>query len=366
MSDISSSAKKKRPPKLLPFNNGTGNSQVDVDDNHSMINCPTSNSGGCKLDSSVSIDIGDLKAVHINPDSLETVQHLGRGQYGIVEKVIHKESGHQLAVKRVAIQKVGDDERSRLLMDVDILVKGTECENIIKFFGALIWEGHLWILMELMDCSLDKFYKLAHSNFPKLDCLIEADTTNPIPETALGRIAADVVNALNYLYSIKVIHRDIKPSNILINKAGVIKLCDFGISGYLLNSIACTYEAGCRPYMAPERIDPKKNQSGYDIRSDVWSFGITMFEIATGRYPYGQTRDYFEQIKSICVNPPPTLPKNKFSQTFEGFISLCLQKDPQLRPKYDVLIAHKFIGDNKNLDISEFSRQVISSADISR
>lgn len=66
-----------------------------------------------------------------------------------------------------------------------------------------------------------------------------------------GKVALAVVSALHYLYSeLHVIHRDVKPSNILINRDGEVKMCDFGISGYLVDSIAKTVDAGCKPYMA--------------------------------------------------------------------------------------------------------------------
>ena len=68
---------------------------------------------------------------------------------------------------------------------------------------------------------------------------------------------------------------DVKPSNILINKLGEIKLCDFGIAGELVNSFLAT-DIGCKPYLAPERINPIKTGAKYDQRSDVWSYGITM------------------------------------------------------------------------------------------
>lgn len=55
-----------------------------------------------------------------------------------------------------------------------------------------------------------------------------------------------------------------------------MKLCDFGISGYLVNSVAQTYEAGCKPYMAPERINPDKNRQGYDIRSGIFILSLTL------------------------------------------------------------------------------------------
>ena len=68
---------------------------------------------------------------------------------------------------------------------------------------------------------------------------------------------------------------DVKPSNILINKQGEIKLCDFGIAGELVNSYVGT-NIGCKPYLAPERINPVRMDDPYDQRSDVWSYGITI------------------------------------------------------------------------------------------
>lgn len=90
-----------------------------------------------------------------------------------------------------------------------------------------------------MDTSLDKFYSKVYSSGKR------------IPEDILGKIAVSVVSALHYLHSkLKVIHRDVKPSNILINRRGEVKMCDFGISGYLVDSVAKTIDAGCKPYMA--------------------------------------------------------------------------------------------------------------------
>ena len=88
-------------------------------------------------------------------------------------------------------------------------------------------EGDVWICMEVMDTSVDKFYARAFKN------------NHNMPETMLVQIAFSVVSALHYLHTkLKVIHRDVKPSNILISVSGKVKMCDFGISGYLVDSVA--------------------------------------------------------------------------------------------------------------------------------
>lgn len=131
--------------------------------------------------------------------------------------------------------------------------------------------------------------------------------------------------------------------------------------------------------MAPERIDPV-SAGEYDIRSDVWSLGISMIELATGKFPYNIWRSPFEQIKQVSsfnhsykqrtaikflpqvvVDPPPRLEPGKFSPEFEDFIAKCLQKVYKLRPNYDQLIAHEFIAFHleKNSDISGFVGQIL-------
>ena len=200
----------------------------------------------------------------------------------------HKETGTILAVKRITAT-VNSIENKRLLMDLDISMRSSDCDYTVHFFGAMFREGDVWICMEVMDTSVDKFY------------LKVFGSGREMPECVLGKIAFSVVSALHYLHTnLKVIHRDVKPSNILVSTSGKVKMCDFGISGYLVDSVAKTIDAGCKPYMAPERIDPQGNPGHYDVRSDVWSFGISMIEVATGKFPYKLWATPFEQLKQVC------------------------------------------------------------------
>lgn len=201
-----------------------------------------------------------------------------------------------------------------------------------------------------MDTSLDKFYHKVYSH------------GKSIPEDILGKIAFAVVSALHYLHSqLKVIHRDVKPSNILINRKGEVKMCDFGISGYLVDSVAKTIDAGCKPYMAPERIDPHGNPSQYDIRSDVWSLGISLLELATGKFPYKTWGTPFEQLKQVVKDDPPSLPPGEFSAEFDDFIQSCLRKNYAHRPNYSQLLTHPFIVKHidKCTDVASFVSEIL-------
>ncbi|KAL1489133.1 hypothetical protein ABEB36_014076 [Hypothenemus hampei] len=306
------------------------------------------------LDSRTTITIGD-KTFVVEADDLEKICDLGKGAYGIVEKMRHKPSGTIMAVKRITAT-VNTKEQKRLLMDLDISMRSSDCPFTVQFYGALFREGDVWICMKVMDTSLDKFYDKVYQNGRK------------IPEYVLGKIAFAVVSALHYLYSeLKVIHRDVKPSNILINRQGEVKMCDFGISGYLVDSVAKTIDAGCKPYMAPERIDPKGNPSQYDIRSDVWSLGISLIELATGEFPYPKWGTPFEQLKQVVAGDAPRLPADgNFSPEFNGFIEKCLQKEYSDRWNYSQLLEHEFLTKQRDLntDISSFIAEILDLPDV--
>lgn len=158
----------------------------------------------------------------------------------------------------------------------------------------------------------------------------------------LGKIAEAVLGGLKYLYlAHRIMHRDIKPSNVLVNSRGQIKLCDFGVSSELVNSVADTF-VGTGTYMAPERIQG----SPYTVKSDVWSVGLTLMELAIGKFPFsveseedGEDEDasgpqgILDLLQQIVLEPAPKLPKSEaFPQILEDIIAKCLMKNPDERP----------------------------------
>ena len=159
----------------------------------------------------------------------------------------------------------------------------------------------------------------------------------PVRVDVLGKIAEYVLAGLTYLYRThRIMHRDIKPSNVLVNSKGEIKLCDFGVSSELEGSVAETF-VGTGTYMAPERI----RGAQYTVKSDVWSVGLTLMELAIGKFPFGNDNSedgggpssILDLLQQIVLEPAPKLPKSDaFPSIMEDMCAKCLLKEPSQRP----------------------------------
>ena len=184
-------------------------------------------------------------------------------------------TGLVMAMKEIRLE-LDEAKFAAIIMELDILHR---CISpfIVDFYGAFFQEGAVYICMEFMDGgSIDKLYG------------------DGIPENVLRKITLSAVMGLKVLKDEhNIIHRDVKPTNILVNSKGQVKICDFGVSGNLVASIAKT-NIGCQSYMAPERIaSGGMSQAGanpgggtYSVQSDIWSLGLSIIECAMGRYPY--------------------------------------------------------------------------------
>ncbi|GAA6021399.1 hypothetical protein JCM11491_006695 [Sporobolomyces phaffii] len=216
------------------------------------------------------LELGVEFKLDLRNEDLEVMSELGCGNGGTVSRALHVPTKVVMAKKVVHIA-TSENTRKQILRELQIM---HDCSSpyIVSFYGAYLQDPHICMCMEFMDKgSLDNIYK----------------KVGPIPEPILGKIAFAVVSGLTYLYEVhKIMHRDVKPSNILLNSAGRIKICDFGVSGELINSVADTF-VGTSTYMSPERIsgDP------YTVKSDVWSLGITLVELAIGRFPFSSEEE---------------------------------------------------------------------------
>ena len=288
------------------------------------------------------IDFDNGANFNISLDEVDTLEELGRGNYGTVYKVRHarprirrpglglagnkassqsqittspeKEDGEYasspkdpsttgvvMAMKELRLE-LDEAKFAAIIMELDILHRCLS-PYIIDFYGAFFQEGAVYICIEFMDGgSIDKIYG------------------DGIPESVLQKITYATTQGLKTLKDDhNIIHRDVKPTNILINTRGQVKICDFGVSGNLVASIAKT-NIGCQSYMAPERISGGgMSQAGanpgggtYSVQSDIWSLGLTIIECALGRYPY-PPETYNNIFSQLSVSPPiPAFQKSPY------------------------------------------------------
>ncbi|PCH43813.1 kinase-like protein [Wolfiporia cocos MD-104 SS10] len=281
------------------------------------------------------VNFSNGSSFSINMSQMQLEDELGKGAYGTVKKVLHKPTNVAMAMKEIRLE-LDDSKLNAIIMELDILHRAVAPE-IVEFYGAFFIESCVYYCMEYMDAgSLDKLQGAG------------------IPEDVLGRITASMVRGLKFLKDeLQIIHRDVKPTNVLVNRKGNIKLCDFGVSGQLERSLAKT-NIGCQSYMAPERIkgESQNNVGTYTVSSDVWSLGLSMIEMAIGRYPYPPETyaNVFAQLTAIVHGDPPELPET-YSETCRDFVARCLHKVPEMRATYAELLEHPFLKHDREQSV---------------
>ncbi|KAK9537986.1 hypothetical protein VZT92_005552 [Zoarces viviparus] len=258
---------------------------------------------------------------------------LGRGAYGTVYCGLTSQ-GQLIAVKQVSLDSSDPDtakEYGHLQGEVELL-KTLRHANIVGFLGTSLYQHVVSIFMEYIPGG--SIASILHR-------------FGPLPECVLALYTHQILEGVAYLHLNRVIHRDLKGNNIMLMPTGVIKLIDFGCarrlsylnhtasnSGDLLKSVHGT------PYwMAPEVI----NETGYGRKSDIWSVGCTVFEMATGKPPLA----YMDKMAALFYigaqrGLMPALP-NGFSDHAKDFVKISLTSDQKLRPSADQLLKHSFI-----------------------
>ncbi|KAJ2801872.1 MAP kinase kinase (MEK) [Coemansia guatemalensis] len=268
------------------------------------------------------LELGVELRLDLREEDLAIGKPMGEGAGGTVVKAMHRPTQTPMALKFI---RADYSIRQQILKELQIL---HECNSpyIVSFYGAYPKDNGVRVCLEFMDLrSFDRIYR----------------KNGPIPVPVVGKVTFSVLQGLKYLYEdLRVMHRDIKPSNILLNSLGFIKICDFGISKEMVNSIANTF-VGTASYMSPERM----NGGSYTVKSDIWSLGLTLMELALGRYPLkgeGESMSIFEMLSYINTETLPQLPEDQFPPTLCDFVSKCLIKDPAKRPALKDLLAHPY------------------------
>ncbi|MGH9500606.1 MAG: serine/threonine protein kinase [Terriglobales bacterium] len=241
----------------------------------------------------------------------EILNELGAGGMGKVYKVRNVISDRVEAMKILLPDLAGRQElAARFLREIKVLA-ALDHPNIAALRTALTLDNQLVMIMEYVEGTT----------------LTQRMQQGPIPVADAVNYISQVLDALSYAHQQHVIHRDVKPSNMMLTPQGLVKLMDFGIarSGDDSTLTMTGTTLGSLGYMSPEQVkgDPT------DARSDLYSVGISLYEMVAGRRPFRESSDY--SIMAAQVNQAPTPPieiKPGLPPALNEIILLSIAKDP--------------------------------------
>ncbi|GAA5907332.1 uncharacterized protein JCM6883_001172 [Sporobolomyces salmoneus] len=276
--------------------------------------------------------------------------------------------------------KIIDVDRLSSVGDIDRLRRETQLmalskhPNVLRVRGEWINGSQLFIAVRYMTHG--SLLDISRYAFP-----------DGFEESVIATVLQQTLNGLVYLHLNGWLHRDIKAANLLVDDDGTVLLADFGVSSSLFqetsapttnatstksssssSSASSSNEkqshvkeeiedrdspfaarksfVGTPCWMAPEVVERKN----YDSKADIWSFGITALELASGRAP-NSLYPPAKALSKTILDDPPELDreggKYRYSKQFKEMVDLCLQKDPKKRPTAEKLLQHSFFKSSK-------------------
>ncbi|XP_012561056.2 uncharacterized protein LOC101238172 isoform X1 [Hydra vulgaris] len=258
---------------------------------------------------------------------------INRGAFGTVYLGLTNKA-QLIAVKEVKMENENFKKNYEKLQDEVRMLQCLNHKNIVKFIGTSMGQNIVQIFMEYV--SGGSLVDLI-SNFGQLnECIFQHYTVQ-------------IVSAVAYIHKANVVHRDIKGANILITIKGIVKLIDFGCAKELSlsqdNKAMLKSIKGTPYWMAPEVIIG----TGCNHKSDIWSIGCTVLEMADGKPPWS---NYDPQAAMLAIaentDDPPSLSQT-YSENAISFVAACLTREMNLRPSANDLLFHPFIHESNQV-----------------
>ncbi len=246
---------------------------------------------------------------------------LGRGGMGIVYKALDEQQDKLVAIKVLPPDFLEDRRKSHYLDHEFKIALELSHPNIIRFFKLMKLQlpgekkKRGFLVMELVD----GWNMRKHIKDQDLTVFQAVDLT------------LTVCKGLEYIHHHDIVHADMKPENILISLDGTVKIADFGLSkAHSLFQLSRDKLRGTKRYMAPEQLTRKK----VDARTDIYSLGVTCYELFTGESPYtgkGAT-EVIREIVNRRVKPrPPSEVKRGLHHNLDKILLKALRKNPAQR-----------------------------------
>ena len=247
----------------------------------------------------------------------ELLERIGMGGMAVVYKATDKMLGRNVAIKILREEFKENEEFIRRFKVESQAAASLSHQNVVQIYDVGEEDGLHYIVMELLEgVTLKNYIKSKGGLLPRREAM---------------NFAMQICRALEHAHSKHVVHRDIKPQNIVLTDSGKIKVADFGIARAANNTTTVNsgqYAVGSAHYLSPEQA-----RGGYtDHRSDIYSFGVVMYELFTGKLPF----DAEESISVVMqhINQEPTLPSlvnPDITPGIEAIIMRAMCKEQRLR-----------------------------------
>ncbi|KAF5174888.1 Serine/threonine-protein kinase TIO [Thalictrum thalictroides] len=272
-------------------------------------------------------------------ENYHVIHIVGEGSFGKVYKGRRKYTGQTVAMKFILKHGKSEKDIHNLRQEIEILRK-LKHENIIEMLDSFETPQEFCVVTEFAQGELFE--------------VLEDDKC--LPEDQVQAIAKQLVRALHYLHSNRIIHRDMKPQNILIGAGSIVKLCDFGFARAMsTNTVVLRSIKGTPLYMAPELV----REQPYNHTADLWSLGVILYELFVGQPPF-YTNSVYALIRHI-IKDPVKYPEN-MSSSFKSFLKGLLNKVPQNRLTWPNLLEHPFVKESsEDLEARELRAETAAS-----
>ncbi|GMU81656.1 MAG: hypothetical protein AMXMBFR47_15270 [Planctomycetota bacterium] len=271
--------------------------------------------------------------LHADPDAVPgyTIEReISRGGQGVVYEAVQQSTGRRVAIKLMLAGPLASaGERARFEREVRVLGR-LRHPNIVSIHhsGALPGGGYFYVMDYIAGLPLDVFVRRGARSSGRSE--------HPLDVPAMLRLMATVCDAIQAAHQRGIIHRDLKPGNVRVDEGGVPHVLDFGLSKLAddpddRSATRTGQFVGSVPWASPEQAAGESD--GIDVRTDVYSLGVLLFQILTDRFPYAVTGRASEVLEAIRHTPPlrPRTLRRDLSDDVETIVLMCLQKEPNRR-----------------------------------
>lgn len=254
----------------------------------------------------------------------ETIKVIGKGTFGRAILVKKKTTGEQLIIKHVAMGQLSQKEKKEALNEVNVL-RQLKHPHIIGYRKSFEEDGNLCIVMDFAENG--DLYQLIRNRKGKL-----------FSEETIMKWFVQIASALEYTHSKHILHRDLKTQNIFLSKDNNVLVGDFGIAKILQNTMECAHTlVGTPYYLSPELC----REEPYNQKSDVWSLGCILYELATHRHAF-EANSMKGLVGKILRGIYPAI-SSQYSQSLRNIVEICLQKDARKRPSIIELLQMNYV-----------------------